>query len=287
MAMRVGWGGDPNFTLSVGGFHPAFKPPAGFPSLARVSVDLGRNGNPSLTLSGYLALTSNTAQVGARAELNASGAGLRLHGFVGFDALFIFSPFSFTASIDAGVSVTFHGHGIGLHLHGQLSGPSPWHVSGEVCVSILFWDACLSFSKDFGGSAQVALPSLDPFLGSPQSVPIESQEVVGLQNALEDPRNWSSVAPPGSFSAVALAQAPEGAPALIDPMGAASLHQRVCPLNRPITLFAGAKPLGPGSYTISGVTLTGGVTTSTSTVQDNFAPAAFQKMSDAQKLSNQ
>jgi len=96
MAMRVGWGGDPNFTLSVGGFHPAFKPPAGFPSLARVSVDLGRNGNPSLTLSGYLALTSNTAQVGARAELNASGAGLRLHGFVGFDALFIFSPFSFT-----------------------------------------------------------------------------------------------------------------------------------------------------------------------------------------------
>jgi len=286
MAMRVSWGGDPNFALSVGGFHPAFKPPAGFPSLARVSVDLGSSGNPSLTLSGYMAITSNTAQIGARAELNAHGGGLKLHGFIGFDALFIFSPFSFTVDFSAGVDVTFHGHGIGLHAHGQISGPTPWHVSGSVCVSILFWDACLDFSKTFGGSARVELPSLDPFLGSPSGVPLQSQEVVGLQNALQDPRNWTSVPPAGAFTAVALTEAPPDAPTPIDPMGAAALHQRVLPLNQPITLFAGAKPLGPGSYSVQSVTLSGGITATTSPVKDNFAPAAFKKMSDAEKLSN-
>jgi len=223
-----------------------------------VTVDLGVNGNPSLTLQGYLAITSNTAQVGARAELNAHGGGLRLHGFIGFDALFVFSPFSFRAAFDAGVDVKFHGHGIGLHVHGAVSGPSPWHIDGSVCVSILFWDACLDFSKDFGGTARVELPSLDPFLGSPPGAPLAAQLIIGLKNALEDPRSWSSVAPAGAFSAVTLAERPSDAPTPVDPMGAASLHQRVVPLHRPITQFAGAPPLGPGRYYIQSVTLSVG-----------------------------
>jgi len=286
MAMRLAWGDNPNFALAVGGFNPAYKPPPGFPSLSRVTVDLGVDGNPSLTLQGYLAITSNTAQVGARAELNARGGGLRLHGFIGFDALFVFSPFSFRASFDAGVDVTFHGHGIGLHVHGAVSGPSPWHIEGSVCVSILFWDACLDFSKDFGGSTHVELPSLDPFLGSPSGAAIAAQQIIGLKNALEDPRSWSSAAPAGAFSAVTLALGASEAPTPVDPMGAASLHQRVVPLNRPITLFAGARPLGPGRYDVQRVTLSGGIVATASPVQDSFAPAAFQKMSDAQKLSS-
>ena len=79
-----------------------------------------------------------------------------------------------------------------------------------MCVSILFWDACLGFDKTFGGEPRVELPALDPFLGSPAGAPLEAQEVVGLKNALEDQRNWSSVAPAGSFTVVTLAQRKEG-----------------------------------------------------------------------------
>src|SRR6185295_13753026 len=36
LAVRVTGGSDPSFALSIGGFHPAFTPPAGFPKLKRV-----------------------------------------------------------------------------------------------------------------------------------------------------------------------------------------------------------------------------------------------------------
>jgi hypothetical protein len=288
MAMRLSWGANSSFALSVGGFNPGFTPPSGFPALARVAVDMGLGGNPAIRHEGYLAVTSNTLQIGARSQITAHGSGIDLDGHLGWDALFVLSPFSFTATFDAGVSVRFHGHGIGVHLHGEISGPSPWRVKGEVCVSILFWDACLGFDKTFGGEPVVELPAIDPFLGSPDNVPLLQQEVVGLKNALEDTRNWSSLAPPGSFTVVTLAQRKEGdeSPPPVDPLGAGVLHQRVVPLNRKITLYAGVKPLGPGQYNVDSVTVSNGIAVSHSFVQDDFAPASFKKMSNAEKLSN-
>jgi hypothetical protein len=288
MAMRLSWGASSSFALSVGGFNPGFTPPSGFPALARVAVDMGLGGNPAIRHEGYLAVTSNTLQIGARSQITAHGGGIDLDGHLGWDALFVLSPFSFTATFDAGVSVRFHGHGIGVHLHGEISGPSPWRVKGEVCVSILFWDACLGFDKTFGGEPRVELPAIDPFLGSPDNVPLEQQAVVGLKNALEDARNWSSLPPTGSFTVVTLAQRKEGdeAPPPVDPLGAGVLHQRVVPLNRKITLYAGVKPLGPGQYSVDSVTVSNGIAVSHSFVQDDFAPASFKKMSDAEKLSN-
>src|SRR3712207_7150595 len=47
-------------------------------------------------VSGYLALTSNTAQIGAKLEAWVK-AGATLSGTVAFDALFTFAPFSFVA----------------------------------------------------------------------------------------------------------------------------------------------------------------------------------------------
>ena len=66
MALRLGWGDRPNFLLSLGGFHKDYTPPPNFPALNRLAVELGINGNPTITLSGYLAVTSNTVQVGDR-----------------------------------------------------------------------------------------------------------------------------------------------------------------------------------------------------------------------------
>src|SRR6185503_12800069 len=68
MAYRLGFGDNASFLLSVGGFNPGFDAPPGVPELRRAAVDLGVNGNPSLVASGYFALTSNTAQIGASLE---------------------------------------------------------------------------------------------------------------------------------------------------------------------------------------------------------------------------
>jgi hypothetical protein len=295
MSMRLTWGQDPNFALSVGGFNPHFNPPASFPKLNPVTVDLGENGNPSINLHGYMALTSNTAQVGALLEARVSKGGADLYGFIGFDALFIFSPFSFTADIEGGVKVNFHGAGFSLHFHGTISGPSPWHLDGQVCVSILWWDACVGFSVTMGGESKPSLPGLDPWAGSAIKAD-GTQDVPGLQPALQNPANWGGNPPPGSFQVVTLlAPAKESDPPPVDPLGSATVQQKAAPLDVPISAFAGTKPLVSRTFDIKSVTIgqtvagtpTVAVTVNEPTrVSDLFAPAQFQAMKDADKLSS-
>jgi len=282
MAMRLFWGDTPNFGLAVGGFHPAFQPPPQFPPLRRVSVDLGISGNPSITLQGYFAITSNTAQVGALAELRASGAGIDLYGRVQFDALFVFSPFSFEAGFAAEVRISFHGHGIGVHLDGVLSGPSPWRVRGEVCVSILFWDACLGFDATFGSAARVEVPAVNPWTGTLEG---GAKEVAGLQEALQDVRNWTPELPPGAFTVVSLADSKGEQP--FDPLGIAVVRQRVCPLNLQLQRFGTARALLPAFFKLQSVTVNN-VNIDlkrVSFLREPFAKAQFLEMSDTEKLS--
>jgi hypothetical protein len=281
-AFRMSFGDTPNFVFSIGGFNPTFAAPPNFPKLRRASVDLGVNGNPSLTLSGYFALTSNTAQIGAAIRLYASGAGIELEGHVSFDALFVFSPFQFDADLDAGMSVSFHGVGIGIHFHGHLSGPSPYNVSGDVCVSILFWDACLGVSATFGESKRATLPTLDPWdvADAPPAL-----DLVGLEEAVNDARNWSGSPPPGALSVVSLADTATDTPP-IDPLGSATLRQKVVPLGQKLTRFGAFKPKKHDKFDRSSVTIGGGIAiTDITPVKDKFARDTFKELSGAERLS--
>ncbi len=70
MGLLVAFGGDPNFVISVGGFHPSYNPPPlPFPTPQRVSFNILNGGAGRITVSGYFAVTTNTVQFGARAEL--------------------------------------------------------------------------------------------------------------------------------------------------------------------------------------------------------------------------
>jgi hypothetical protein len=286
MAMRLSWGDDPSFALAVGGFNPGFQPPPSFPKLRRVAVDLGVSGNPSLTLQGYFAITSNTAQVGALAELNASGAGIQLYARVQFDALIVFSPFAFEVAIAAQARVSFHGRGIGVHLHGVVSGPSPWRVRGRVCVSILFWDACLGFDKTFGTGQRVELPEINLWKGT--LLPDGKTDVLGLQEALQDKRNWTPDLPPGAQLVVSLSEpAGDDTDRPVDPLGAVTVRERVCPLNKKLDRFGPVKPAGPGRFQLESATinLKSIALADVSYVKEPFAPAQYFKMSDSEKLS--
>jgi hypothetical protein len=283
MAYRLGFGNNPSFLLSVGGFNAGFQSPPAFPTLRRASVDLGVSGNPSLTASGYFAITSNTAQIGASIQLKASGFGIRLDGWLGFDVLFVFSPFSFTASISAGVRISFHGAGFGITLRGSLSGPTPWHVNGRVCVSILWWDACLPIDVKFGRAEPAALPEIDPWDGD------ESVGVIGLRAAIENTGNWAGSPPPGGLAVVALSAAATAATTPVDPIGAATLRQKVAPLNMVLEKFGEYKPAIHDQFHLSAtrgsVSLNLTPVTEIGLVEDKFAPAHYLQLSSAQRLS--
>ncbi len=57
----------------------------------------------------YFAITSNSVQFGANVQAYASAGGFSVQGYLGFDVLFIFSPFSFEFDFTASFDVAYDG----------------------------------------------------------------------------------------------------------------------------------------------------------------------------------
>lgn len=274
MAMRTNWGDDPDFALSVGGFHPRFDPPEGFPPLGRIALTLG-SGNPRIRWSGYFAITSNTVQAGARVELYAGAGKFSVSGHLGFDALFQFDPFKLLVDISAGFAIKLGGTTLlSATLKGSLEGPSPWHVRGKVKFKI--WPISFKVSVDatFGERS-------DP-------EPLPPADVLGkVVGELRKPSNWSAQLPEGGDSVVTLRDIDRQAgKVLAHPLGTLQVRQQVAPLNVEIDTFGNARPATYTKYTIESVTVAGQPQQGEdSAVREQFAPAQFFEMSDAEKLS--
>jgi len=281
MALRVNWGDQPNFVLSIGGFHPQYRAPAGFPKLKRVTVALAKNGNPSITISGYLAVTSNTFQIGAKAEILAHKGSFNVYGWIGFDALIIFQPFGFRADFSAGVALRKGTrHWASIHLSGSLSGPNPWRASGEACLSLFLFDICVGFDVELSKRKAQVIEPLPPIIEK-------------LIPELEAPRSWSTEPGPAAHQFVTLVEgAGSGSGPLLDPLGIAQVKQRIVPLEFKLDLYE-HKTLGkndPRKFRIKKVTLGGSesgvpLPGTPPVVKDYFARGQYQKLTDAQKLA--
>jgi hypothetical protein len=276
MALLARWGANPAFAASVGGFHPKFTPPEGMPTLHRVGISLGSGDNPRIELEGYLALTSNTAQFGARVEIEASRAGFQAHGYLGFDALFQFSPFHVLIGMSGGVSISKFGHMItSATLEASLEGPKPWHAWGKVEFEALGCKTSIHFDAEFGNrEAQGELPVDDP-------TPL-------LEAALEEPRNWQATFPTDQESRVSFRAEPPGFPTgaqLASPDGSFGFRQRVLPLGVTITRFGNARTPAPLTLDIA-LRTPAGTNLDQTSLDDSFAPAQFFEFSDSERLSS-
>jgi hypothetical protein len=268
MAMRIDWGANPSFLLAVGGFNPRFLPPPGFPALDRVAVALGSE----LRLDGYLAVTSNTLQFGARLDLSLAAGGFSIAGFLAFDALMEQEPLSFVVDIAGSVAIKAGGHTlVSVTLKMTLSGPEPWHARGRASFSILFFDVTVSFDLTIGDAGTPALP---------QTVEVAPL----LLAALRDARSWSAQLPTGGDALVTLRALPATTDILAHPHGTLQVRQRLVPLERTLDRFGGDVPTGARAFSIAGATL-GGAAAQADPLDDLFAPAQFSALTDDQKLS--
>ena len=273
MEFMLNWGASPSFLFSLGGFNPHFVPPPGVPSIARLRLDIGFGDNPRISMQNYLAVTSNTLQFGAKSELYAAAGPFNVHGWIEFDALFILAPLYFIVDFSAGIDFREDDTVLaGVHLSATLSGPKPWHAEGEASISILFFDASVSFSATVG----------DP---TPASVPPAPDPSLPLAAAISDAHNWSAVLP-ASGNEVAVLSPPAATDlVLVNPLGGVALTERVLPLNKSITRFAQTKLPAPVQFNLQQVTTGGVPLTDLRTQQDNFAIAQFEDLSDQDKLS--
>lgn len=274
LALRLSWGDNPNFLFSLGGFNPHFST-AGLdvPNMHRLTVSIGDGDNPRISANSYFAITSNSLQFGANVEAYASAAGFTIHGWLGFDVLIIFSPFSFEFDFSAGFDVSFEGVSLcGLSVNGLFSGPRPWHLHGDASINILFFSVSASLDITWGDSTPAILPA-KPVL--PDLLP-----------ALQDPRNWSTALPDGTTQAVTLSTPkPDDKTLRVHPMGTLSVRENVVPLDLPITRYGNATPSDGNFFAISDVQIDGHEETKQN-FQDYFAPGQFLTLSDADKVSH-
>lgn len=168
MAARTGWAPRLDHVVSFGGLHPAYPRPANLRDLDRLSINFGSN-NPRVTLTAYLAVTTNSLQFGADASLYAKGpkimfvGRLAAEGEVYLNALVYFDPFAFDAELGGSLSLLVDGDVIlGLGFDLRLSGPNPFRVAGRVWATVWGVDVGFHIEHSWGEEQPLAPPTANP-----------------------------------------------------------------------------------------------------------------------------
>lgn len=269
LALRASLESPRALAFAIGGFHPRFTPPPGFPALRRVELLTGDN--PQLRMSAYLARTPNSVQVGALVDLKATGGNFEIKAHLGFDALCELHPFHFDIDIKATADVSWRGHHlIGLDLAFTLAGPHPYRAQGHASFSILWWDVSVGFDHTWGDDSGEQLPAA-PDLASV------------LRDAFAADDAWVPELRPNESTWVAL----RGEQRALHPFASVVVVERALPLEYDITMYS-SLPTSVQRFAISGASVTAGsVTTSLSTtpVSESFAPGQFTKLSQDDQLT--
>jgi hypothetical protein len=271
MGLLMAWGSDANFVVSVGGFHPQFSPPPlPFPTPRRIEVDILNESFARIRCEGYFAVTSNTAQFGSQSDFFFGFSACSVEGHSGFDALLQFSPFHFTVEVSTSFSVKVFGvgvYGVGIDL--TVEGPTPWHVHGTASLSFFFFSIDIGIDVTWGDSRDTMLPPV-------QLMPLLSGE-------FSKQSNWRAVLPPAGHLLVVLrALDPTEAAMVLHPVGTLQVSQRLLPLDLTLDKAGNQAPSDANRFSLAVASPSLVVAR---TLQEQFAVAQFENLSDAQKLS--
>ncbi|MGZ5134542.1 MAG: DUF6603 domain-containing protein, partial [Flavitalea sp.] len=216
MAVRLRWGDEPDFILTVGGFHPSYTPPPlALPTLKRLAINIINTDLARIRIDCYQAVTSNTVQFGAKAEMFLGFSSLSVEGRVTFDALFQFSPFIFTIDFSSSFSLKAFGIGVySVRLRGTLQGPTPWRAKGSGGISFFFFDIDVDFDKTWGESRDTSLPDIEI--------------LPRLLTELRKREQWHAYVPSGNNLQVSLRKLAETVEVLVlHPAGSLTVQQKI------------------------------------------------------------
>ncbi|MEM1327695.1 MAG: DUF6603 domain-containing protein [Bacteroidota bacterium] len=286
MGLLVNWGDEANFVFSIGGFHPRYSPPPlPFNIPPRLAVNILNESAAKIRIEGYFAVTSNTVQFGARAELYFGFSALKVEGHLSFDVLIQFSPFYFIFEFSAGLSVKVFGFGLfSISVSGMLEGPSKWHIKGKAKWKITWLGPTIKVNIDetWGQEKQSELPPIEVF-------PL-------LEREYEAITNWQAVVPSSSSLLVTLRkleeptapssdQEPETRPLVLHPVGSLRISQRKMPLNLKLDKLGNQRPSDVNELSISAV-IGSNLLSDPAIIREQFAKGEFKDLNKSQRLSN-
>ncbi|SLN50330.1 hypothetical protein ROG8370_02218 [Roseovarius gaetbuli] len=274
-AIRTGWAPRLEHVASFGGLHPAYPKPSNLPDLRAITLAFGTK-NPCITISGYTAITSNSLQFGARADLYARGPDLWLigqlaaEGYIYLDALVYFDPFAFDVALGGGLSLLRNGNSVmSLGFDLRLQGPNTFYISGKVWATVLRKKVKFSITHRWGSRQSLPVPSADP--------------VALLRQAFEKARGFEPVAAINRSGGVSFA-APQDGETLIDPLGGARLVQTAVPLDVSIQKVGEGQIAGGTARLDLAVFDAAGQSVAASPVDQSFVHGHFFNLTDAERL---
>jgi hypothetical protein len=271
MAVRMAYGKHPNFLLSVGGFHPRYTPPPmDLKPMRRIAITILDEEKARVFIQSYFAVTSNTVQVGARAEAWFQALSYDIEGVVGFDLLFQFNPFRFFFDAELNFTVKKEGEEkMSVYVAFYLEGPGVWIVRGTATFEILGVAIPLDFDKTFGQS------TLEADLKNVDIKKLFTEE-------LEKPENWAAILPK-SFDLVNIKVDESTTELVFHPAGRLAINQRILPLNTNLQRFGHSLP-NATRFEISKISF-GEDSMESEFLQEHFAPTEFFELSNEEKLS--
>jgi hypothetical protein len=245
--------------------------------MKRLTISFG-TANPSITLTSYFALTLNSLQFGARADLYAKGGhypivkDVSAEGQIYFDALIYFNPFHFVVDLGGHLTLSSSSKGTlaGLGFELRLSGPNTFHISGKAWVTVCKIDIEIG---------------IDHTWGSQQSLPSASADSVAvLKTALEASSQFDAIKSPDRISGVTLRRGASGEQDnLIDPSGGLRLIQRAVPLGVSIQKIGEAQLEG-GDASLDIAVSSGGGTVVVGTAKSDFVRGHYWSLSEGERL---
>lgn len=278
MAFRLFWGGPyKGFGLSIGGFHPAYKPEEGLkfaPNMRRLSLSLNYD-IVKIKLETYLAVTSNSFQIGAHLDLQVGWKKFGLIGYAGFDALFVFKPFRFSFALEAGVAVMVGSAKLfSVDLALSVEGPAKWRVKGKAYFTVLFIPVKCKFSLAWGKSPK-----------EEKRATIAVWKDVLLPELLRD-NNWITSSAEQNNDGK---EKDENALLTLQPNDTFSFNQSAVPFDYPMGLCNDALPEDFTSFRLKKVSIIADkeeFSLETSCLNNDFAPSLYKELSNEERLSN-
>ena len=266
-AFRLSTGDRPYVVLTIGGFHPAFNPePVVLPPISRIALThtMNRGARIWMRLEAYLAITSNTFQLGAALELGIEAGSLNAVGFLSFDALIQFEPFYFAITFSAGFRVRWGSISLAsLRVDGALTGPGPLVLSARLSIEFLFFE--VSWSGSFNLSEALALP-----------LRLLSSLVAALTPELEKPANLQATE--SDDRQVSIVPKPAANKAVVAPQGQVIWSQNRAPLNVTLERLEGTPLEQPQAVEVVSTVANG-------TAQDWFSPGTYINLSQSEALN--
>lgn len=164
-AFYVWFGSNPHagqFVLTLGGYHPDFKPPSYYPQVPRLGFNWVMPGDVTISGDAYFALTPSAVMAGGGLQVLYSSGNLKAWFKAQMDALIEWAPFHYSIDISISLGASYRAHilfvtvtlkvelGASLALWGPPTG-------GKVHVN---WFV-ISFTVGFGASESSEPPPLD------------------------------------------------------------------------------------------------------------------------------